>query len=178
MASAFQARASGMAARGGAPAPGGALAPGEAGRGPTAVREASVGEAPLSLDRLFAVVRDPTVGGIALFVGVVRDHDHDHDVTSLDYSAHPRAQQVLQECAERAAAAHDVVSVAVEHRTGHLEVGDLAVVVAVGAVHRGEALAACTELIDDLKVRVPIWKEQSFLDGDAAWVGLPGPGER
>lgn len=144
----------------------------------TAVRGASVSGTPLSVDRLLAVVRDPTVGGIALFVGVVRDHDEGQGVTSLDYSAHPRAQQVLQECAERAAAAHDVVSVAVEHRTGHLEVGDLAVVVAVGAVHRAEALAACAELIDDLKVRVPIWKEQAFLDGGAAWVGLPGPGEQ
>lgn len=159
------------------PAPGTAVA-GAAERGPTAVREASVSDTPLSLDRLLGVVRDPTVGGIALFVGVVRDHDEGQGVSSLDYSAHPRAQQVLQQCAERAAAAHDVVSVAVEHRTGHLEVGDLAVVVAVGAVHRAEALAACTELIDDLKVCVPIWKEQAFRDGGAAWVGLPGPGEQ
>ena len=165
-----------------APAPhdptSGAAAPGPAGRGAAAVREASVSGTPLSVDRLLAVVRDPTAGGIALFVGVVRDHDEGQGVTSLDYSAHPSAQQVLQECAERAAMAHDVVSVAVEHRTGHLEVGDLAVVVAVGAVHRAEALAACAELIDDLKARVPIWKEQAFLDGGAAWVGLPGPGER
>lgn len=156
----------------------GAPAPEAVGRGRTAVREASVSGTPLSVDRLLAVVRDPTVGGIALFVGVVRDHDEGQGVTSLDYSAHPRAQQVLQECAERAAAVHDVVSVAVEHRTGHLEVGDLAVVVAVGAVHRAEALAACAELIDDLKARVPIWKEQAFDDGGAAWVGLPGPGEQ
>lgn len=156
----------------------GAPAPEAASRVRTAVREASVSVTPLSVDRLLAVVRDPVVGGIALFIGVVRDHDEGQGVTSLDYSAHPRAQQVLQECAEQAAAAHDVVSVAVEHRTGHLEVGDLAVVVAVGAVHRAEALAACAELIDDLKVRVPIWKEQAFLDGGAAWVGLPGPGER
>ena len=153
-------------------------APEAAGRARTAVREASVIGTALSVDRLLAVVRDPTVGGIALFVGVVRDHDEGQGVTSLDYSAHPRAQQVLQECAERAAAAHDVVSVAVEHRTGHLEVGDLAVVVAVGAVHRAEALTACAELIDDLKVRVPIWKEQAFLDGGAAWVGLPEPEAR
>ena len=60
------------------------------------------------------------------------------------------------------AAAHDVVAVAVEHRVGHLEVGDLAVVVAVGAVHRGPALEACRALIDDLKAEVPIWKEQRF----------------
>jgi molybdopterin synthase catalytic subunit len=62
--------------------------------------------------------------------------------------------------------------VAVEHRIGHLEVGDLAVVVAVGAVHRGSALEACRRLIDDLKTEVPIWKEQHFADGQVGWVGL------
>jgi len=139
-----------------------------------AVREASIGEDPISVDRLLARVQDPTVGGVALFVGVVRDHDEGQDVSSLDYTAHPSAQQVLAACAERTAAAHDVVALAVEHRVGHLEVGDLAVVVAVGAVHRAEALAACRQLIDDLKAEVPIWKEQRFADGEAEWVGLPG----
>jgi molybdopterin synthase catalytic subunit len=143
-----------------------------------AVREASIGAAPISVDRLLAQVRDPAVGGIALFVGVVRDHDEGQGVTSLDYTAHPSAQAVLAACAERAAAAHDVLAVAVEHRVGHLEVGDLAVVVAVGAVHRAEALAACGQLIDDLKAEVPIWKEQLFSSGQAEWVGLPGSDER
>jgi molybdopterin synthase catalytic subunit len=143
-----------------------------------AVREASIGESPISVDRLLEQVRDPAVGGIALFVGVVRDHDEGQDVTSLDYTAHPSAQAVLAACAERTAAAHDVLTLAVEHRVGHLQVGDLAVVVAVGAVHRAEALAACRQLIDDLKAEVPIWKEQLFTTGEAEWVGLPGPDER
>jgi len=142
----------------------------------SAVREASIGEAPISVDRLLARGQDPTVGGGPLFVGVVRDHDEGQDVTSLDYTAHPSAEAALAACAERTAAAHDVVALAVQHRVGHLEVGDLAVVVAAGAVHRAEALAACHQLIDDLKVEVPIWKEQSFTTGDAEWVGLPGPG--
>ena len=143
-----------------------------------AVREASIGERPISVDRLLARVQDPSVGGVALFVGVVRDHDEGQGVTSLDYTAHPSAEQALAACAERVAAAHDVVALAVEHRVGHLEVGDLAVVVAVGAVHRAEALSACRQLIDDLKAEVPIWKEQRFVDGEAAWVGLPGPEAR
>jgi molybdopterin synthase catalytic subunit len=144
----------------------------------SAVREASIGEGPISVDRLLGQVRHPAVGGIALFVGVVRDHDEGQDVTSLDYTAHPSAQAVLASCAERTAAAHDVLTLAVEHRVGHLEVGDLAVVVAVGAVHRAEALAACRQLIDDLKAEVPIWKEQLFTTGEAEWVGLPGPDQR
>ena len=139
----------------------------------SAVREASIGEAPISVDRLLDLVRAPAVGGIALFVGVVRDHDEGQGVRSLDYTAHPSAAAALAACAERVAQAHDVLTVAVEHRTGHLEVGDLAVVVATGAVHRAEALAACRQLIDDLKVEVPIWKEQAFAGGGVEWVGLP-----
>ena len=144
----------------------------------SAVREASVGDAPISVDRLLGLVREPAVGGIALFVGVVRDHDEGQGVSSLDYTAHPSAASVLARCAERVAEAHDVLTVAVEHRVGHLEVGDLAVVVAVGAVHRAPALEACRQLIDDLKAEVPIWKEQAFSTGAVEWVGLPGPEER
>ena len=139
----------------------------------TTVRAARTTEAPLSVDRLLALVQDRTVGGMALFVGVVRDHDAGAGVASLDYSEHPGAEAALARCAERTAAEHDVVALAVEHRVGHLEVGDLAVVVAVGAVHRGPALAACTHLIDTLKAEVPIWKEQHYVSGGAAWVGLP-----
>ena len=138
-----------------------------------AVRAASISEQPISVDRLLGLVRDPVVGGIALFVGVVRNHDEGADVRSLDYTAHPSATAVLAGCAERVAQTHDVVAVAVEHRVGHLEVGDLAVVVAAGAVHRAEALAACRQLIDDLKDEVPIWKEQAFAGGGVEWVGLP-----
>jgi molybdopterin synthase catalytic subunit len=137
-----------------------------------AVTLARVVDATLSVDRVMSAVSDPQVGGIALFVGVVRDADEGQDVVSLDYTQHPSAEQTLRACAERVAAAHDVLTVAVEHRVGHLVVGDLAVVVAAGAVHRAEALAACRQLIDDLKAEVPIWKEQQYTSGEAAWVGL------
>lgn len=141
------------------------------------VRDASTSSEPLSVDRLLAQVRDPGVGGIALFVGVVRDHDHGAAVTSLDYTAHPSADAALRTCAEQTAAAYDVATLAVSHRTGHLEVGDLAVVVAVGAAHRQAALEACRHLIDTLKEQVPIWKEQALTDGTSEWVGLgDGPG--
>ncbi len=156
---------------------GASASPAPDGGGALVVREARIGNSPISVDRLLSVVRTPAVGGVALFVGVVRDHDSGQGVVSLDYTAHPSAVAVLQGCAERVAGRHDLVALAVEHRVGHLEVGDLAVVVAAGAVHRAEALAACAELIDDLKVEVPIWKEQLFTGGDAEWVGLPDPGD-
>lgn len=140
------------------------------------VRLARVVSEPLSLDRVFAAVQDPRHGATAMFIGVVRDHDAApgqpaRDVARLDYSAHPTAETELAEVVAEVAGRHGVGAAAVEHRTGELHVGDLAVVVACGAGHRAEALAACRELIDELKLRVPIWKHQAFADGDASWVG-------
>jgi molybdopterin synthase catalytic subunit len=137
------------------------------------VKLAEISERPLSVDRLLGLVSDRATGGIAIFVGVVREQDSGEEVTSLDYTQHPTAATALRASAERVAVAHDVRAIAVEHRVGHLEVGDLAVVVAAGAVHRGPALAAARALIDDLKATVPIWKEQHLTSGEVTWVGLP-----
>ena len=137
------------------------------------VRLAGITDAPLSVDKLIAAVTTPEVGGIGIFLGVVRSLDEGRAVDSLDYSDHPSANAVLAQCAGRVAAQHDVIGVAVEHRVGHLEVGELAVVVVVGAAHRHAALSACTQLIDEIKTSVPIWKEQHFSSGASAWVGLP-----
>ena len=150
------------------------------------VRTARLTDQPLSVDGVLRAVSDPAVGGIVLFVGTVRDHDRpsthdgpggdtdgDRPVRSLDYTAHPLAEQRLAEVAAAAAGTPGVRAVAVEHRVGHLAIGDLAVVIAVGAEHRAEAFTACRRLIDDLKAGVPIWKEQTFADGMSEWVGLP-----
>jgi molybdopterin synthase catalytic subunit len=144
---------------------------------PSKVRQVGISESPLNVEQALRVVSDPAVGGIALFVGTVRDSDNGADVVSLDYTQHPSALDVLTKCAEETADQHDVLTIAVDHRVGHLEVGDLAVVVAVGAVHRGDALAACAHLINTLKAEVPIWKEQHFASGDSQWVGLPSDQE-
>lgn len=132
-----------------------------------------VREENVSVDEVLAAVRHPECGGIALFVGVVRDHDHGEAVTALDYSAHPSAAETLRRVCEEVAARHGATRIGAVHRTGHLEVGDTAVVVAVAARHRGEAFTACRDLIDTLKATVPIWKHQSFADGSDEWVGLP-----
>lgn len=126
---------------------------------------------PLAAADCLAAVADDRAGGIGLFVGVVRSDDHGKGVTSLSYEAHPSADQVLAEVCARAAA-EDVIAVAAEHRTGDLAVGDLAVVVAVSAVHRGEAIEASHRLIDAVKTEVPIWKHQRFADGTTEWVGI------
>lgn len=140
---------------------------------PSKIRQVGISESPLSVDQAISLVSGPEVGGIALFVGTVRNSDHGTGVISLDYTQHPSAVDVLTKCAEETLDQHDVLAIAVEHRVGHLEVGDIAVIVAVGAVHRGEALAACAHLINTLKAEVPIWKEQHFASGESEWVGLP-----
>lgn len=115
----------------------------------------------------------PSVGGVVTFTGLVRDHDHGRTVTALEYSAHPSATDALREVARAVAARDDVAAVAALHRSGRLAIGDAAVVLAVGAAHRGAAFEACRELIDTLKATVPIWKHQLFADGDDEWVGTP-----
>lgn len=134
------------------------------------VRLAELRETPLSVDEVLAAVGDPAAGGVALFVGTVRDTDHGRGVTKLAYSAHPTAPAELRRVAEKAAASFGATAVAAVHRVGDLEVGDLAVVVAVACPHRGEAFDACRALIDQLKHEVPIWKHQRFADGGSEWV--------
>ena len=135
-----------------------------------AVRLAQLRDTPLSVDEVYAAVADPAAGGIAVFVGAVRDHDHGRDVTALSYSAHPSAADQLRKVAEQVAERFDAHAVAAVHRVGDLAIGDLAVVVAVSAGHRGTAFDACRALIDDLKATVPIWKHQRFAGGDSEWV--------
>lgn len=134
------------------------------------IRLLALRETPLSLDEVHAAVGDTHAGGTALFVGTVRDHDGGRNVTALEYSAHPSAEQELRRVAEKVVADFPVVALAAVHRVGRLEVTDTAVIVAVSCAHRGEAFEACRRLIDDLKHTVPIWKHQHFADGSEEWV--------
>ena len=141
--------------------------------GSDVVRLVAIREEPLSVDEVFAALAEPAAGGVAIFVGTVRDRDGERSVTGLGYSAHPSVSDELRQVCEEIAAAHPVLSLAAVHRVGDLAIGDLAVVVGVACPHRGEAFVACRALIDELKSRVPIWKHQLFSDGGDEWVGLP-----
>ena len=125
----------------------------------------------LSVDEVRSAVADPGAGGIVLFAGAVRDEDNDQQVTGLSYSAHRSAEAELKRVAEQVAEKFPVTAIAAVHRVGDLEIGDLAVVVAVSCPHRAEAFEACRALIDELKASVPIWKHQRFADGSSEWVG-------
>jgi molybdopterin synthase catalytic subunit len=135
------------------------------------IRIAEIRDTPLSVDEIFAAVGDDSAGGTSLFVGTVRNADGGRSVTALEYSAHPSAQAELRRVMEKIAADLPVRAMAAVHRVGRLDIGDLAVVVAVSCPHRAESFAACRRLIDELKHEVPIWKLQHFVDGDADWVG-------
>jgi molybdopterin synthase catalytic subunit len=137
------------------------------------VRLVGIRDAPLSVDEVLAAVADPRAGGTCVFIGTVRDTDHGEQVTALDYEAHPSVEDTLRDVATQVAKDFPVCAIAAVHRVGSLAVGDLAVVVATSAPHRGEAFDACRRLIDDLKRQVPIWKHQIFAGGGEEWVGSP-----
>ena len=134
---------------------------------------AVVTQEPLDVAEHAAAVEDAAAGAVVTFGGVVRDHDHGVPVSRLEYSAHPSAGRVVAEVAREVLTAHPVDALAVSHRTGALEVGDVAFAVAVSAAHRREAFAACEAVVEEVKARLPVWKHQHLADGGDEWVGMP-----
>jgi molybdopterin synthase catalytic subunit len=132
---------------------------------------ASVSSDPLDPSTVDEFVWRADAGAVVSFQGIVRDHDGGRSVVSLDYRAHPDAESFLLACCEEVARSTGL-RVAAQHRVGSLTIGDLALIAAVAAPHRAEAFAACAELVEIIKARVPIWKRQHFTDGASEWVGL------
>ncbi len=119
---------------------------------------------------LLSAVRRPSDGGIALFVGVVRDSNEGRSVTRLEYEAYgPMAEKEMARIAAELAAENPEARLAMQHRVGSLSVGDVAVVVVASAPHREEAFAVCRDGIERIKARVPIWKREHGPDG-SFWV--------
>ncbi|TQO20345.1 molybdopterin synthase subunit MoaE [Rhodoglobus vestalii] len=135
------------------------------------VRVAVITETEIDESAIRRAVESPASGAVVLFSGVVRNHDGGESVRSLEYQAHPEAQRILAECCA-AVAVETGLAIAAAHRTGHLEIGDVALVAAVAAAHRREAFDACELLVERIKSTVPIWKRQRLIDGTAEWVGL------
>jgi MoaE-MoaD fusion protein len=129
---------------------------------------------PLDPADAIAFVSTPASGGVGVFVGVVRETNEGNRVAEIDYTAFE--ELALKEIRAVVAVARERWSlhrVAVAHSTGRLNVGDASVVVAVSATHRAEALDACRSIIDGVKDRAPIWKQEFGPDG-TRWVNLPG----
>ena len=138
------------------------------------VRIARITAEPIELADHIAAVSAAAAGAISVFIGTVRDSDPDAvgEVVALEYSAHPDAGATI----ERLAAGVDGpdLLVAVSHRVGRLGIGDAAVVIAIGSGHRDAAFVACRELIESIKLELPVWKRQVVADGSTAWKGLGG----
>lgn len=113
-------------------------------------------------------------GAITTFCGIVRDHSKGRSVQFLDYEAHPPlAIKEMQRIAEESIAQHGLVDARVLHRIGHLEIGEVAVDIAVSSAHRKEGFDGCRYIIEELKKRVPIWKKETDDEG-SEWVST-GP---
>jgi molybdopterin synthase catalytic subunit len=125
---------------------------------------------PIDPAALAAAVATPTDGAVASFVGIVRDNHGGREVLRLEYEAHEEmAEKRLAALIDDARGRWPLGQVAIQHRLGRLEIGEVSVAIAVAAPHRAEALEACRWLIDTLKAEVPIFKKETYRDGEG-WV--------
>lgn len=130
--------------------------------------------APLALEEVYQLADDPANGAIVLMSGTVRNQTDNKPVISLEYQAYePMVINVFQQIAQDLRRQYPEVNrVVIHHRTGHLKIGEISVLVAVGCPHRGEAFAACQYAIDTLKHNAPIWKKEHWADGSSSWVSI------
>ena len=125
----------------------------------------------LTTDDLISEVTDDTAGAVVTFVGVVRGNSKGKRVLYLEYEAYKEmAEKKLAEIGDEIREKWGLHKIAIRHRVGHLEVGEIAVVIALASPHRKEGFEACQYAIDRLKQIVPIWKKEVWEDGET-WVG-------
>jgi molybdopterin synthase catalytic subunit len=134
----------------------------------------SITFAPLLIEEVYGKTDDPANGAIVMMSGMVRNQTDGKAVVSLEYQAYePMALRVFyQIAAEIRAQWTDVTRVVIHHRVGHLRIGEISVLVAVGCPHRSEAFEACRYAIDTLKHQAPIWKKEHWADGSSSWVSI------
>jgi molybdopterin synthase catalytic subunit len=124
----------------------------------------------LNLQDCYDFVQDASCGGIALFVGTVRNKTKDKSVTLLDFSTYkPMAIKEIEKIAKVALEKYDILKIAIHHAEGELEIGEIPVIISVSSPHRKAAFEACQYAINTLKETVPIWKKEHFADGEV-WV--------
>ena len=124
----------------------------------------------LNLQDCYDFVFDASCGGIALFVGTVRNQTQNKEVILLDFSTYESmAIKEMQKIADKALIDFDILKIAIHHAEGELKIGDIPVIIAVSSPHRRASFDACQFAIDTLKETVPIWKKEHFFDGEV-WV--------
>lgn len=125
---------------------------------------------PLDLMALLAEVVAPERGGVASFLGLVRNHHQGRPVEKIEYTAYEEMAEAVCRQVVAEAESQWPVRVGLRHRLGELAVGDAAVAVIAAGAHREEAFAACRFVIEEVKRRVPVWKRERFQDGTEEWV--------
>jgi MoaE-MoaD fusion protein len=126
---------------------------------------------PIDLAAVLAEVADEGAGAVATFLGTTRVRSRGRTVVHLEYEAYEgMAEQVMAEIAAGLLARYDLCRVAMTHRTGRVGIGETSVAIAVSAPHRADALAACRDAIDTLKLEVPLWKKEVY-EGGEEWIG-------
>lgn len=125
---------------------------------------------PVDLAALVNEVAAPERGGIATFLGLVRDHQDGQKVLRLEYSAYEAMAEAEASRIVAEAESRWPVRIALSHRLGELAIGDVAVGVAAASGHRAPAFEACRYVIEELKHRVPVWKKEYYADGAVKWV--------
>lgn len=131
----------------------------------------TITEQPIDITSVTDAVRDHRAGAVVLFLGTVREFTGDVQTASLEYEAYEEmAVASLTEITTEASDRWSLTHCAVVHRTGPLELGDIAVAVAVSSAHRGPAFEAGQWIMDTIKQRTPIWKKEIYADGQTEWV--------
>ncbi len=126
---------------------------------------------PISASSLAERVGSDEDGAVVCFEGRVRTRNRGREVVRLHYDAYPEmADEMLRDIAAEAARLHSAGSVAVFHRTGTLEIGQVSVAIAVSAMHRSDAFEAARYVIEQVKVRLPVWKREEYRDGSSEWL--------
>lgn len=126
----------------------------------------AVRESPLDLSEALEAVRADDLGGVAVFLGTVRDHNDGQQVTLLEYEAYQSmAESQMRRIGDEIKDQMGKVRLSALHRVGPLRIGDIAVICVAAAAHRDEAFRACRLLIDRIKEDVPIWKREHGPEG-------------
>jgi len=132
----------------------------------------SVSADPVDLGALIAKTHQSKDGAVVLFIGAVRNRNDGHDVLAVSYDAFgPLAERTLHEIArELEAQVKDPLGLSVVHRTGRLSVGETSVAIVTASPHREDAFSASRYVIEEIKRRLPVWKQEHYVDGDSAWL--------
>lgn len=128
-------------------------------------------DAPIDPAAVLAEVGDPEHGAAVLFLGTVRRTNEGRMVRGMRYDAYVEmAEDVLRAIAAEAAARAESYGVSIVHRIGELEIGEVSVAIAVSSAHRAQAFEAARHAIEEIKQRLPVWKQEHYIEGDAAWL--------